>query len=69
MVAFKKLFKDVKNGQAKVISFFAKKARGSMAAFIIKNQLKNISDLKNFNELDYRFDTTRSTEKNLVFIR
>ena len=62
-------FLDRKGDAYKTISFFAKKARGSMAAFIIKNQLKNISDLKNFNELDYRFDTTRSTEKNLVFIR
>ncbi len=62
-------FLDKKNGDYKVISFFAKKARGSMASYIIKNKIENLDDLRDFNGLEYQFCSTRSDENNLVFIR
>ena len=43
------VFKDYKNGKYKIISFYAKKARGLMSAFIIKNKLKDTEELKSFN--------------------
>ncbi len=62
-------FLDEKNGVYKIISFFAKKARGAMAGFVLKNKIKTINDLKNFNELGYVFDNSRSTDYSLTFIR
>ena len=49
------IFKDYKNGKLKVISFFAKKARGEMCNFIIKNKITNTENLKMFSNLDYKF--------------
>ena len=49
------IFKDYKNGKLKVISFFAKKARGEMVNFIIKNKITNTKNLKMFSNLDYTF--------------
>src|SRR5690606_32758631 len=43
------VFKDHKNGQLKIISFFAKKARGAMTRFIIENNLTEVEDLKAFD--------------------
>ena len=43
------IFKDYKNGQYKIISFFAKKARGTMTRFIMQNKVKKIEDLNDFN--------------------
>lgn len=63
------IFKDYKNGQYKVISFFAKKARGQMSSFIIKNQVKDINGLCEFKGEGYRFSKKESTEKELVFLR
>jgi cytoplasmic iron level regulating protein YaaA (DUF328/UPF0246 family) len=63
------VFKDWKNGQYKIISFYAKKARGMMAAYIIKNRLKNIKDLQNFAEVGYSYNLELSTNKTLVFTR
>jgi len=63
------IFKDWKNGDYKVISFYAKKARGMMAAYIIKNRLETVDGLKNFTESDYCFSDERSDNDNLVFIR
>ncbi len=62
-------FLDKKNGSYKIVSFFAKKARGSMAAFILKNRVKDINDLKEFKGLGYSFDKSRSEKKSLVFTR
>ena len=62
------VFKDFKNGKLKVISFFAKKARGEMVNFIIKNKIKKSESLKSFSSLGYHF--SEMTEKSeLVFIR
>ena len=62
-------FLDNKNDVYKTISFFAKKARGAMASFIIKNKIKKIEELKEFSDFGYMFDKTRSDKESLVFIR
>lgn len=62
-------FKDYKNGKLKVISFYAKKARGLMVRYIIDNNCKTIEDLKGFNIENYRFDQNLSTDNQLVFTR
>lgn len=63
------IFKDYKNGQYKVISFFAKKARGLMTRFAIDNQIENVEELKTFNKERYAFDKKLSTDLNWVFTR
>ncbi len=63
------VFKDYKNGQYKVISFFAKKARGSMSAYIVKNKITAVDDIKAFDVDGYGFDKKRSSEKEFVFTR
>ena len=62
-------FKDLKNGKYKVISFFAKQARGAMARYIVDTDAKTIEDLKGFNYDGYGFSEAMSTEKELLFIR
>ncbi|GAA0341723.1 peroxide stress protein YaaA [Bowmanella denitrificans] len=62
-------FKDKKNGQYKVISFFAKKARGMMARFILTNRLTELEQLKDFDLGGYRFDSSQSSPRELTFIR
>ncbi len=62
------VFKDFKNGKLKVISFFAKKARGEMVNFIIKNKINKSENLKSFSNLGYQF--SEETEKGeLLFTR
>ena len=55
------VFKDFKNGKLKVISFFAKKARGEMVNFIVTNKINNSENLKSFSNLGYQF--SEETEK------
>lgn len=62
-------FKDYKDGKLKIISFFAKKARGMMVRYIIDTNAKTIDDLKGFNYEGYGFDATLSKEHTLVFTR
>lgn len=62
-------FKDYKNGQLKMISFFAKKARGMMVRYIVDNDIETVEDLKGFNTDGYAFDSNLSTETELVFTR
>jgi len=62
-------FKDYKDGKLKMISFFAKKARGMMARYIIDTNAQTIDDLKGFNYEGYQFDANLSKENNLVFTR
>lgn len=62
-------FKDEKNGKFKIISFYAKKARGLMARYIIENQIENIDELKQFNVDGYAFDEGESSTNTLVFKR
>ncbi|UTV27302.1 peroxide stress protein YaaA [Photobacterium atrarenae] len=63
------VFKDCKNGQYKVISFYAKKARGLMARYIIDNQVDSVEKLKQFDVAGYYFAADESTAKELVFKR
>jgi cytoplasmic iron level regulating protein YaaA (DUF328/UPF0246 family) len=62
-------FKDYKDGKLKIISFFAKKARGMMVRYIIDTDAQTIEDLKGFNYEGYQFDATLSIGNNLVFTR
>jgi len=62
-------FKDYKDGKFKMISFFAKKARGLMVRYAIDHQLQNPEDLKNFDYEGYRFDESLSKKNQWVFTR
>jgi len=62
-------FKDMKNGNYRVISFFAKKARGMMINYIIKNNISNVNDLKGFDYENYIYNDDLSTGLELVFTR
>jgi len=63
------VFKDHKDGQYKIIAFYAKRARGMMANFIIKKGLRNPEELKTFEEGGYEYSEPLSNEKEWVFIR
>lgn len=63
------VFKDCKNGQFKVISFYAKKARGMMARYVIDNQITSIEQLTQFNTAGYYFVEEESSATELVFKR
>jgi uncharacterized protein len=62
-------FKEVKDGQARVLSFYAKKARGMMARFAVENRLDRPEALKDFNSEGYRFDGPTSSADTWVFVR
>ncbi len=62
-------FKDYKDGKLKMISFFAKKARGMMVRYIIDSNAETIDDLKGFNYEGYAFDANLSKGNKLVFTR
>lgn len=62
-------FKDYKDGKLKIISFFAKKARGLMVRYIIDKNAETIDDLKGFNYDGYAFDANLSSRNKLVFTR
>ncbi|MCO4758510.1 MAG: peroxide stress protein YaaA [Oceanospirillaceae bacterium] len=63
------VFKDWKNGQYKMISFYAKKARGLMSRYIIQNKLENPEQLKDFDLDGYRFAESMSEGDTWTFIR
>lgn len=63
------IFLDKTKDDYKVISFYAKKARGLMSRFIIKNNINNYNDIKSFNLDGYQFDSHRSTELEWYFTR
>ena len=62
-------FKEFRDGKLKFISFSAKKARGLMTRYIIKNEIKNKEDLKGFNSENYYFDESISDENQYTFVR
>jgi cytoplasmic iron level regulating protein YaaA (DUF328/UPF0246 family) len=76
-VDFKKLdvpviepeFKDWSNGKYKIISFFAKKARGMMARYIVENNISKAEDLQGFTTEGYAFDPKLSEPNKPVFTR
>jgi cytoplasmic iron level regulating protein YaaA (DUF328/UPF0246 family) len=64
------VFKDFKNGKLKIISFFAKKARGSMVRYILDTNAKNLDDIKGFNYDGYAFSEEYTEKENEpVFVR
>ena len=62
-------FKDMKDGKYKMIGFFAKKARGRMASFIVQHKLDKAESLKAFNHDGYLYNQQLSTENEWVFTR
>ncbi|WP_372801369.1 peroxide stress protein YaaA [Lutibacter sp.] len=63
------VFKDYKNGKLKMISFFAKKARGLMVRYIIDHNIETLEGLKGFNYEGYALDSNLSSTTELVFTR
>jgi len=62
-------FKDQKNGQYKIISFYAKKARGLMCRYVIQNGITKAEDLKKFDLDGYYFSPEQSDANNWIFLR
>ena len=62
-------FTEEKDGELKFVSFFAKKARGLMARYLVKNRIDDIESIKGFDYENYRFVEELSTEDNLLFVR
>ena len=63
------VFKDLKNGKYKIISFFAKKARGQMARYIVEEGLTDVAGLQRFKTGGYRYSKADSSAKEWVFTR
>ncbi len=63
------VFKDEKKGEYKVISFFAKKARGAMARYLIDERCESADALYDFNSLGYRYNKKASSDGQPVFLR
>ncbi|WP_417704204.1 peroxide stress protein YaaA [Rheinheimera aquimaris] len=63
------VFKDFKNGQYKIISFFAKKARGLMARHIIEQRLSTAEQIKGFDLAGYQYSAEQSSANEPVFLR
>ena len=63
-------FKDFKNGKLKIISFYAKKARGLMTRFLIDNEINSLSDIESFNSSGYMFSQNETRNPlEPVFVR
>ena len=63
------VFKDFSGGQYRVLGFFAKKARGVMSAYIIRNRIARPEKLKDFALNGYRYSAADSTDSRFVFLR
>jgi cytoplasmic iron level regulating protein YaaA (DUF328/UPF0246 family) len=63
------VFKDLKKGKYVIVSFYAKKARGMMINYMIRNRTKKPDDLKNFDTAGYSFNAELSDDKTLMFTR
>ncbi len=63
------IFKDYKNGTYKIISIYAKRARGMMCSFSIRNQLQTPVQLKEFSDAGYHYSSKESDANHLVFLR
>ena len=62
-------FKDAKNGQYKIISFYAKKARGLMTRYIIDHRLQDPEAIKAFDTAGYYFSPEQSSDNKWIFLR
>ena len=63
------VFKDFSSGSYKVLGFFAKKARGYMASYIVKNRINKLDQIKEFDVDGYKFNDNFSTDNKWVFTR
>jgi len=63
------VFQDYKNGQYKIISFFAKRARGLMARYAVQTQANTLKALQGFHMEGYAFERSVSSDDTLVFRR
>jgi len=63
------IFKDFNNGKYKTIMVYAKKARGMMASYIVKNKIEKVDDLIGFDGDGYCYNQEASSEKEIVFYR
>jgi len=63
------VFKEIKNGKTRMVSFFAKQARGMMARYIIQNQINQADDILKFNLGGYHYNEAFSSPLAPVFIR
>ena len=63
------VFKQVKNGESRMIGMMAKRARGAMARFVIQNGVDRVDDLKDFQVQGYKFQPKISESRQLVFHR
>jgi len=68
-VVIEPAFYEIKDGTPKMISFFAKRARGSMARFIVERKVRTSEGLKDFDYGGYKFDASQSTDTKFVFSR
>lgn len=62
-------FKVIKEGKIKTIGTYAKKARGMMLDYIIKHEIKDVENMKNFNRDGYKFSEENSSTEKLMFIK
>lgn len=62
-------FLEEKDGEARIVSFFAKRARGAMARFAIDNRIDRAADLKGFDRDGYRFEAALSSDEEFTFVR
>jgi cytoplasmic iron level regulating protein YaaA (DUF328/UPF0246 family) len=62
-------FLENKDGRSRMVSFYAKRARGAMARFVIENRVSNLDGLKEFDSGGYVFEPSESDEKTLTFMR
>lgn len=63
------VFMEMKNGMPKIVSFYAKKARGAMARFIIQRRVTDLDGLRDFDTGGYQFQADQSDDSRLVFLR
>jgi cytoplasmic iron level regulating protein YaaA (DUF328/UPF0246 family) len=63
------IFKEYRNEEYKIITIMAKRARGLMTSFIIKNKIETLEELKKFNCEGYEFNEEMSSDTDLVFTR
>lgn len=63
------VFYEMKDGSPKIVSFFAKKARGAMARYIVENRLESVDALKDFDTGGYAYAQALSTDDAPAFVR
>lgn len=62
-------FEDYNGGEYRVVSFFAKRARGALASWLVMNRVKTLRGMQDFVDLGYRYDADRSTRNQPIFVR